>query len=265
MEEIAKKIRRNLISILLPDVSHHIGSSLSIIEILTVLYFKILNIDPNNPQDKNRDIFILSKGHAASALYSTLFEKGFFNNDILSSFDRDGGTLPEHVSKVVPGVELATGSLGHGLPVACGFAYSSKIDKKNNRIYCLVSGGELNEGSNWEAFLFAFQKKLDNLIIILDHNKYQGFGEGKEILNIEPLREKLIAFGFNIYEVDGHDMSKIEEALVSAKENLNQKPHFIIAKTIKGKGIKKYEEKPYESHYMGITNEEKIEILKELI
>lgn len=264
MEEIAKKIRKNLISIIIPKVSHHIGSGLSIVDILTVLYFKILNVDPKNPQDLNRDIFILSKGHAANALYSTLFEKGFIDENIFYSFDKDGGFLPEHVSKNVCGVELSTGSLGHGICVANGFAIASKNDKKNNRIYCLVSGGELNEGSNWEAFMFASQQKLDNLIVILDHNLYQGFGKGESILNIEPLRDKLTAFGFEVQEIDGHNFSEIEEALNKAKNNLNHKPHFIIAKTIKGKGVKMFEEKPYESHYTGLTEEEKQSILNNL-
>lgn len=264
MEVISKNIRKTIISMLVPGVSHHIGSSLSCVDILAVLYFKLLKIDPQNPQDPKRDIFIMSKGHAGAAYFSVLAEKGFFHKSLLSQFDVDGGIFPEHVSRVAPGVELSTGSLGHGLPVACGFAINSKNEKLENQIVVLNSDGEMDEGSNWEAIAFAAHHKLDNLISIIDINGYQGFGATIKVLELSPLKDKFQAFGWDVYEIDGHNFDEIIMAYEKSVQAKNGKPKVILAHTIKGKGIKKYEDKPFESHYLGITEEEKIQILKDL-
>lgn len=249
---------------LVPGVSHHVGCSLSCVDILATLYFKLLNVDPQYPQDPNRDIFIMSKGHAGAAYFATLAEKGFFHKSLLSQFDVDGGILPEHVSRVVPGIELSTGSLGHGLPVACGFAINSKNDNLGNRIVVLNSDGEMDEGSNWEAIAFAAHHKLNNLTSIIDINGYQGYGPTMKVLRLSPLKDKFEAFGWDVYEIDGHNYDEIIMAYKKSGNQKNNKPKVILAHTIKGKGVKKYEDKPFESHYMGITEEEKIKILADL-
>jgi transketolase len=257
----ALKIRRGIIEMLVPLESHHIGCSLSIVEILTFLYFEQMKINPKNPKDPNRDIFILSKGHAGAALYTTLAEKGFFDKKILKEFDINGGFLPEHVTSVVPGIELSTGSLGHGLPVGCGFTQSFKNDNKKNRVVVLISDGELNEGSNWEAMMFASSHKLDNLTVIVDCNKFQGYGKTKDIIDLTPLSQKIKAFGWNYFEINGHSFKDLKKIFEEIKNIKNNKPNFILANTIKGKGISFFEGK-FESHYKSITKEEKINILK---
>ena len=249
----AGKIRRNIIEMLVPKESHHIGCSLSIVEILTSLYFKQMIIDLKKPNDSKRDIFILSKGHAAAALYATLAERGFFEKKILAQYDTEGGLLPEHVTRVVPGIELSTGSLGHGLPVGVGFALAARNDKKKNHVYVVVSDGELDEGSSWEAILFAGHHKLSNLTVIVDYNKLQGFGTTGEVLDLEPLSAKLKAFGWNVYDVDGHDFSDLNNVFEKIKNSQDCKPHFVIANTIKGKGIAHFEGK-FESHYHSIDD-----------
>jgi transketolase len=264
MEVISKNIRKTIISMMVPDVSHHIGSCLSCVEILTVLYFKLLNIDPQVPQDPKRDIFLMSKGHAGAAYFAVLAEKGFFHKSLLSQFDIDGGIFPEHVSRVAPGIEFSTGSLGHGLPVAAGFAINSKNEKLENRVVVLNSDGEMDEGSNWEAIGFAAHHKLDNLISIIDINGYQGYGATIKVLKLSPLKNKFEAFGWDVFEIDGHNTGEISMAYEKARGAKNGRPKVILAHTIKGKGIKKYEDKPFESHYMGITSAEKEQILKDL-
>lgn len=248
---------------LVPKESHHIGCSFDIVEILTYLYFQEMKIDPKKPNDPNRDIFILSKGHAAAGVYATLSERGYFKKEILGEYDTDGGILPEHITRVVPGVELSTGSLGHGLPVGVGFALSYKNDNKKNRTFVLVSDGELNEGSNWEAIMFAGHHKLDNLTVIFDKNDYQGYGKTADIIDLSPIENKLKEFGWNTYEINGHDFKDLKNVFTKIKKSKNKKPHFIIAKTIKGKGIPEFEGK-FESHYHSITQEMKDELLKKI-
>ena len=241
----------------------HIGSALSCVDILTVLYFKILNINPQSPLAENRDRFILSKGHAASALYATLALKGFFSEEILDTYCQDGGKLPGHSTKgCVPGVEVSTGSLGHGLPMGVGMAIAAKNDGKKYRIFVLMSDGECEEGSVWEAAMLASHHKLDNLIAIIDYNKLQAFGRTNEVINLEPLTKKWAAFGWVVKEVDGYNYSDIEKAMreIPFKKN---KPSIIIAHTKKGKGISFMENK-LEWHYKS-PNKEQFELaLKEL-
>ena len=182
---------------------------------------------------------------------------------IIGKYDTNGGILREHITRVVPGIELSTGSLGHGLPVGVGFALSNKNDNKKNRIFVLVSDGELNEGSNWEAFMFAGHQKLDNLTVILDKNDYQGYGLTSEIIDLSPIEGKLKNFGWNTYKADGHDFADLKKAFDNVKKSKNNKPNFIIAKTIKGKGIPEFEGK-FESHYHSITQEMKDSLLKKI-
>ena len=263
LTKTALNIRKSIIEMLVPKESHHIGCSLDIVEILTYLYFQEMKIDPKKPNDPNRDIFILSKGHAAAGVYATLAERGYFKKEILGKYDTNGGILPEHITRVVPGIELSTGSLGHGLPVGVGFALSYKNDKKKNRVFVLISDGELNEGSNWEAFMFAGHQKLDNLTVILDKNDYQGYGLTSEIIDLSPIEGKLKNFGWNTYKADGHDFADLKKAFDNVKKSKNNKPNFIIAKTIKGKGIPEFEGK-FESHYHSITQETKDMLLKSM-
>jgi len=261
--QIAKEIRKKVLKMIFDSRTSHLGSSLSAVDILTVLYFKILKIDPKNPLDENRDRFILSKGHAAAALYAALAERGFFPKEILDGYCRDGGKLPGHSTRgCVPGVEVSTGSLGHGLPMGAGMAIAAKNDGKNYRIFILMSDGECEEGSVWEAALFASHHQLDNLIGIIDYNKLQAFGRTNEILNLEPLKKKWEDFGWKVKEVDGHSFSEIEESLSKIPFEKG-KPSLLICHTIKGKGVSFIEDK-LEWHYKNLTKEEYDMALKEL-
>lgn len=261
--QISKNIRKKILKMAYESQASHISSSLSAVDILTVLYFKILNVDSSNPLAKNRDRFILSKGHAVAVLYAILAEKGFFPVKVLDSYYKDGG-LPGHSTRgYAPGVEVSTGSLGHGLSMAAGMALAAKKDGLKHRIFTLMSDGECEEGSIWEAALFSAHHKLDNLIGIIDYNKLQAFGRTNEILNLEPLLDKWTAFGWQTREVSGHNHSEIEKAL-SEIPFRTTKPSLIIAHTIKGKGVSFMEDK-MEWHYKNLTKEEYELSLKELL
>ncbi len=260
LAKIASDIRYSVIKVLNPGVSHHIGCSLGIIELLTYLYFQELKIDPKNPKSDERDMFILSKGHAGIALFATLAHRGFFDKEILNGYDQDGGTVPEHVTTVVPGVELSTGSLGHGLPVSAGLAFDFKQTKSPRRAVVLMSDGELDEGSNWEAIMFSGHHKLSQLIAIVDKNGFQGYGETGKIIDLGSIAEKVKMFGWEAYEIDGHDFDQMEQVFKQIKESRSGKPSMIIAKTIKGKGIPHFEGK-FESHYNSIDQATKDIIL----
>lgn len=239
--------------------SSHVGSALSIADILAVLYTNI-NIDPKDPLHHERDRFILSKGHAGAAVYAVLAELGFFSKEVLDTHYQDGSILSGHVShKGVPGVEFSTGSLGHGLSVATGFALAAKRRSLKFNSYALLSDGELDEGSNWEAILFAPHHNLDNLTCIVDYNKLQSLTTVKETLNIEPLKDKLLSFGWDVFDIDGHKHDHIKDAL-TAKAT---KPKFIIANTIKGKGVSFMENKVV-WHYRSANEDELSKGLKEL-
>jgi len=261
--QIAKEIRKKVLKMFFDSQTAHIGSSLSEVDILTILYFKILKIDPKNPLAEERDRFVLSKGHGAAALYATLAQRGFFSEKILDSYCLDGGRLPGHSTRgCAPGVEVSTGSLGHGLPMGGGMAIAAKNDKKKYRIFVLMSDGECEEGSVWEAALFASHHQLDNLIGIIDYNKLQAFGRTNEILNLEPLKKKWEDFGWKVKEVDGHSFSEIEESLSKIPFEKG-KPSLLICHTIKGKGVSFIEDK-LEWHYKNLTKEEYDMALKEL-
>ena len=260
-QKIAKKIRLEVLEMIYKSQSGHIGSSLSIVEILVALYFKILNLDPENPNNPERDRFILSKGHAVAALYAVLAEKGFFDRGLLKTYYQDGSKLPGHATRhSVPGIEASTGSLGHGLPMGNGLALAGKAAGKKYRIFVLMSDGECEEGSNWEAALFASQHKLDNLVAIIDRNEWQAYGRTDDVLRIEPLKKKWQDFGWEVKEADGHNFEEIFEAL---KEIPFQKgkPSLLIAWTVKGKGFS-FSENKLSSHYEAPTKKEYEEILK---
>lgn len=254
-EHLAWYIRSDAVEMTHKANSSHIGSILSIADILAVLYSSILKYDCNNPLLEDRDRVILSKGHGGGAMYSVLARVGFFDTSILSTHCADGSNLSGHVSdKGVPGVEISTGSLGHGLPIGVGIALAAKQDKKDFKTFVIVGDGECNEGSIWESALFANQYKLDNLIVIVDHNKMQAMGFCEDILTLEPFEKKWESFGWNTISIDGHNHNQLKNALENAKNNKNNKPSVIIANTIKGKGISFLENK-LESHYISPQGE----------
>jgi transketolase len=237
LKEHARNVRRSVIEIATPVRSSHTGGSFSATDLLVALYFEILRIDPTNPKNPDRDIFIYSKGHSSSALYSTLVERGFAGREILKEYYVDGGRLSGHpVIGNMPGVEASTGSLGHGLPMGVGMALARKHDKKDARVFVMMSDGECDEGSVWEAAMFSGFHKLDNLVVIVDYNKIQSLAHTKEALDLEPFRQKWEAFNWSVKEVDGHDFKEIVGALESLPFEKG-KPSIVIAHTIKGKGV----------------------------
>lgn len=211
-------------------------------DLLAVLYGEILQVRPEDPRWPKRDRFILSKGHCCTALYATLALRDFFPVKELDTYGQDGSRLMSHVSHKVPGVEFSTGSLGHGLPFGCGKALAAKRRKKNWRVFVMLSDGELDEGSNWEAILFAPQHKLDNLTVIVDYNKIQSLGSVKEVLDLHPLAEKFRAFNWSVKEIDGHNHGGISAALKALPFDPG-KPGCLIAHTVKGKGVSFMEDK----------------------
>lgn len=241
--KISKEIRKNVLKMVTAAKSSHVGSALSAVDILVVLYFKILKIDPSNPKKEDRDRFILSKGHGCAALYATLAERGFFPKKLLDEFCADDGVLAGHVvHNPVFGIEASTGSLGHGLSIGTGMALASKCDPKGYKVYVLMSDGECDEGSIWEAAMLAAHLKLDNLVAIIDYNKIQSFGRVKDVIDLEPLSDKWVSFGWGVKEVDGHNHSELLNALESLPIERG-KPSMIIAHTIKGKGVSFMEDK----------------------
>lgn len=263
LKDVAKKVKISILKMVSRAKTPHVGSSISIIEILTALYFKILKIDPNNPLDPERDRFILSKGHAVAGLYAVLAERGFIRNEQLGEFYVNGGHFPGHATKGdIPGIEASAGSLGHGLPIGVGIALAAKRDGKNHRTFVLLSDGECDEGSTWEAILFAGHHKLDNLVAIIDYNKWQSFGKVKNIMDLEPFAAKWKDFNWSVQEVDGHDI----EAVISALAQIpfeSSRPSVLIAHTIKGRGLPSLEDK-LESHYLNISHEEVKKIIEEI-
>lgn len=237
LENIAKKIRLGIIEQVYNGKSGHPGGSLSCADILTVLYFNQMNISPENPKSPKRDRFVLSKGHASPALYSTLAHRGYFDIEELKTFRNIESKLQGHPDmNKVPGVDMTTGSLGQGLSVANGMALSSKLNSDGLRVYCLVGDGEIQEGQIWESMMSSAHYKLDNLCLIVDNNNLQIDGEVDKVKNIYPIDEKLKSFGFEVIKIDGHNISQIIEAFESAKK-IKGKPTAIIANTIKGKGV----------------------------
>lgn len=237
LKDIARNIRKDIVSMIHTSKSGHPGGSLSAVEILTALYFDEMNIDPNNCKMEDRDRFVLSKGHAAPVLYATLAHKGYFDRDELNGLRKINRMLQGHPDmKGTPGVDMSTGSLGQGFSVACGMAMASKLDNAPWRVYTLLGDGEVQEGIVWEAAMSAAHYKLDNMVAFLDYNGLQIDGKNEDVMNIGPIVDKFKAFGWNVIEIDGHDFDQIFAALDMAKETVG-KPTMIVAKTIKGKGI----------------------------
>jgi transketolase len=237
LEDIARKIRGTVVEMSHKAGTAHMGSSLSCVDILVAAYWGVLAVDPRNPDDPERDRFILSKGHAATSLYATLAYQGFFPIELLDSYAKPGACLLEHpVYKSVPGVEVTTGSLGHGLSLGLGMALAGRIQGHAYRVFVVVSDGECNEGSVWEAALLAPAHKLDNLAVIIDYNKWQATGRSNEIMALHPLRQKWESFGWSGYEVDGHDLEILVEVLRNVPDG-SGRPVAIVAHTVKGKGI----------------------------
>lgn len=232
---LALSIRRHVLDMTMRGKSSHVGSALSCADIIAVLYDQFLNVDPEHPQDPDRDRFILSKGHAGAAVYAALALRGFFPLEWLEQHYQDGSRMSGHIShKDIPGVEVSTGSLGHGLPIATGIALAGKLDGRAYRTVCVLSDGECDEGTTWEAAMFAAHHHLEHLTAVIDYNKIQSLGSVSETLALEPFADKWRAFGWTVVEVDGHDHDSFGEAL---RRNGGGGPRVVIAHTTKGKGI----------------------------
>jgi transketolase len=263
LSKTALEMRRDIIKMLGIAGSGHPGGSLSSVEILAVLYFHAMRHDPKNPKWADRDRLIFSKGHGCPALYSAMAHAGFFDPKMLLTLRQLGSPLQGHPDmRRLPGIEASTGSLGQGLSIGAGCALAARLDKKDFFTYVVMSDGELNEGQTWEAACFASFRKLSNLVMILDYNKYQLSGSTKDILDMEPLTDKWKAFGWRVREIDGHSLKEVADALAWAKES-KKEPSIIIAHTIKGKGVSFMENN---NHFHGVapTKDETQRALKEL-
>ena len=256
LEEKARTLRVSIVKTLHKSQSGHTGCSLSAIDMITALYFHVMRHDPENPQWEERDRFILSKGHAAPAQYVALAEAGYFPKEDLMMLRRLGSHLQGHPdSKGTPGVEVCTGSLGQGLSMANGMALGLRLDKRNSRVYALLGDGELQEGQVWEAAMASAHYRIDNLCALVDANALQIDGEVERVMNVGPIGDKFKAFGWNVTEIDGHDMEEIIKALESAKL-VKEKPTAIVARTVKGKGVPRFEHK---ASYHGVApNDEEL-------
>ncbi len=264
LENKAKEIRKDIIQMALRAKSAHTGGALSCVEILVALYFETMNVYPKNPYNKDRDRLVFSKAHDAKVLYAALAERGFFDRKLLEGYESDSGKLPGHSTRhCVPGVEVSAGSLGHGLSMAVGMAYAGKIDNKKHKVFCILSDGECDEGSTWEAILFAGHHKLDNLVVIIDYNKLQGFGYTKDVLNLEPFSQKWGSFGWGAVELDGHNFNELIKVFKKTPINKN-KPTVIIAHTVKGLGGIPIHVNKVSSQYKSPTDEEAKEAIRRL-
>jgi transketolase len=261
-DALARAVRAHVLRMVHRAGASHVGSCLSAADLLAVLYGRILRVDPRRPHDPGRDRFLLSKGHAAAALYAVLAERGFFPVAELDHYCQDGSRLTGHVSHHVPGVEFSTGALGHGLPVSCGMALAAKRGGLPYRVFVLLSDGELDEGSTWEAALFAAHHGLDNLVAIVDYNKIQSFGRVDEVLGLEPLTAKWRAFNWSVREADGHDLAALSNLLSSTPWETGR-PSMLIAHTVKGKGVS-FMEDELAWHYKSPTEAQLAAALTEL-
>ncbi|MBI5188306.1 MAG: transketolase [Nitrospirae bacterium] len=263
LEEIAKEIRINILKMLTTAGSGHTGGSLSAADVVVAIYFSKMNFDPKSPYWRERDRFVLSKGHAAPLLYAILAKAGYFPTELLTTLRKIDSPLQGHpCSENLPGVEISTGSLGQGLSVANGIALGVRLDKIPARVYCIMGDGEIQEGQIWEAAMTAAHYNLDNLCAVVDNNGLQIDGPVEEIMRIAPVHEKWTAFGWHVIEIDGHNMKEILHALDEA-EKIKNKPTIIIAHTIKGKGVSFFEGK-VEYHGVAPTRKELEKALKEL-
>ncbi len=263
LKKAAARLRGQVIEMSHAAKSAHLGSSLSCCDIVAAAYWHVLRIDPTDPGAPNRDRFILSKGHAATALYAALAFKGFFDATLLETYTRNGSLLAEHPpANLLPGVEAATGSLGHGLPIGVGMALAARLSCIDYRVFALLSDGENNEGSVWEAAMFAAAQKLTNLCVVVDYNKWQATARSDETLQLSPLRDKWQAFGWDAYEIDGHDVGALARRMADVP-NGSGRPVALIAHTIKGKGVS-FMEDDNNWHYRAPTAEEVLLARREL-
>lgn len=242
LTEKAKYVRNKVLDMVFKSKSGHIPSAFSIVEILLTLYYNIMVTSQHIPDNNVRDRFILSKGHGCNALYVVLADLGFFPEDELDKYAKPGGILGSHPDRrIVPGIEASTGSLGHGLAISCGMALAGKMDQSSYRVFCLLGDGECQEGSIWESVMFAAHNKLNNLIVIVDHNKLQAGGFIEETISLHPLASKWSAFNWNVKEVDGHNLNALYKCLVDCLADSYReergKPTAVIAHTVKGKGV----------------------------
>lgn len=260
----AYQLRKDTIDIIMAGGGGHIGGDMSVMEILVSLYFQQMRINVENPEDPERDLFILSKGHSMEAYYAVLCEKGFLDyKDVIQRFSKFDSPYIGHPHNVLPGIEMNSGSLGHGLPVAVGMALAAKMDQKKTRVYVVVGDGELAEGSNWEAFMAGAMYKLDNLCCVIDRNYLQISGNTEDVMALDNLKNKLEAFGWEVIVVqDGNDLDEVNSALERAKK-VTDKPVSLIANTIKGKGSPIMENRA-EWHHHVPSEEEYNQIIKDL-
>jgi transketolase len=250
------ELRKLIIKMMRVDGRGHLGPAFSLVEIMRVLYDSVLNIDPKFCSSEDRDKFILSKGHGCLALYAILADKNFFPVDLLDTFCLPNSLLGGHPEKGrLPGIEASTGSLGHGPSIGVGMALAARIRNRANKVYVLIGDGEMNEGSVWEAAMSAAKHKLSNLTLIIDRNSLQSYGATSEVLDMSPLREKWLSFGFNVLEVDGHDISALKSAFLNTNTNILM-PNIIICNTIKGFGLSFAEGNPEWHHKSNIKQEE---------
>lgn len=264
LKGIAREIRKSILTMSARAKSAHMGGALSVVEILVTLYFRILKNNPKNPEDPKRDRLILSKAHDAKALFAVLAERGYFDKKILEGYEMDGGILAGHsVRHAVPGVEASAGALGHGLSIATGVALAGKKFGQKYKTYAILSDGECDEGSTWEAALFAGHHALENLVVVVDYNKLQGYGYTKDVLSLEPLVAKWESFGFGVQEIDGHDMKKLVDVFDKTPFEKG-KPSVVIAHTIKGLGGMPQHIGQISSQYKPPTQEELEFLLKQL-
>ena len=260
----AKEIRALTAECISSIGAGHIGGSLSIVDVLAVLYYRVMNVDSKNPKMEGRDRLVVSKGHAGPAVYATLAHKGFFDKSELYTLNKIGTNRPSHCDmNKTPGIDMTTGSLGQGLSCAIGLALGSKIKKDNATVYAIIGDGESQEGQIWEAAFFAVHKKVDNLIVFLDYNRMQLDGYLEEVNDAGGMVEKFASFGFDTYSIDGHNLEEIYNTIQSAKK-VEGKPHMIVLNTIKGKGLSFAEAAGPDCHSMPITKEILAKALDEL-
>jgi transketolase len=256
LKRMAARLRGRVVEMSHAAQAAHLASALSCCDILAAAYWHALRIDPKKPDDPLRDRFILSKGHAAAALYAALAFRGFYEEAVLDTYCQDGGKLAEHPpAHGLPGVEAATGSLGHGLSIGAGMALAARINGQRYRVFAVLSDGENNEGSVWEAAMFAAGQKLANLCVVVDYNKWQATARSNETLALAPLREKWAAFGWDAHEVDGHDVADLARRLAAIPDHGEGKPVALVANTVKGKGVS-FMEDDNNWHYRAPTAEE---------
>ena len=259
---LAARLRAHAVRMTNRAKASHVGSCLSMADILAVLYGSAMRVDPARPDWAERDRLVVSKGHAAAIVYAVLAEQGFISLEELETYAQDGSRLAGHVTKTIPGVEFSTGSLGHGLPVAAGMALAAKRAGADWRAICILSDGELDEGSNWEAIQFAQHARLDQLVAIVDYNKIQSFGSVAEVSELHPLADKFRAFNWGVHEIDGHDHAALAAALTGTPV-LPTRPTVVIAHTVKGKGVSFMEDK-LAWHYKNPDDDQVLAALAEL-